>query len=113
MAGACAFINQTGFPDVERAPVELWCPIALNLELEAIPHSPDRAGGGLMVRAVRSGSRAERIGLTKGDVLIRLDREPLNGLDDLRRLTPRLLDHGSFYVVVVRGRTAYNLTFTL
>jgi len=103
-------ITATSFPE-DRALA--WFAEPSGLELEAIPHSPDRAGGGLMVRAVRSGSRAERIGLTKGDVLIRLDREPLNGLDDLRRLTPRLLDHGSFYVVVVRGRTAYNLTFTL
>ena len=87
---------------------------ASGLTLEALPPTGrDRSGGGLIVRGVRDGSRAARIGLAPGDVLIRLDREPLIGLEDLKRLTPRLLDHGSFYLVVVRGRTAYNLTFTL
>ena len=104
-------LTATSFPEDQAL---RWFAEASGLELEALPRTGrDRPGGGLLVRAVRSGSRAERIGLTEGDVLIRLDREPLAGLEDLRRLTPRLLDRGSFYVVVVRGRTAYNLTFTL
>ena len=104
-------LTATSFPEDQAL---RWFAEASGLELEALPRNGrDRPAAGLMVRAVRSGSRAERIGLAEGDVLIRLDREPLAGLEDLRRLTPRLLDRGSFYVVVVRGRTAYNLTFTL
>jgi S1-C subfamily serine protease len=68
---------------------------------------------GLMIAEVRRGSRADRMGLQRGDVVIRLDRERLTGEEDLSHLVPDILGRGSFFMVVVRGRVAYNLTFRL
>ncbi len=88
------------------------------LELEEIPDRlraryrflPD---AGLLVTEVRPGSRAERLGLRPGDVVVRMDRERVSGLEDLDRLVPQILTRSSFFMVVVRGRVAYNLTFRL
>jgi S1-C subfamily serine protease len=68
---------------------------------------------GLLITDVRRGSRADRMGLRQGDVVIRLDRKTVAGEEDLVDLVPDILNRGSFFMVVVRGRTAYNLTFRL
>jgi S1-C subfamily serine protease len=68
---------------------------------------------GLLITEVRSGSRAEGLGLRQGDVVVRMDREGVAGLADLDRIVPQVLTRSSFFMVVVRGRVAYNLTFRL
>ncbi|MFQ5669027.1 MAG: trypsin-like peptidase domain-containing protein [Acidobacteriota bacterium] len=86
------------------------------LALEPIPGAGVRrsrrsTGRGMMVVRVARGSRAEQYGLREGDVVVRLNQEELTSEADLRRLVPRILSRTSFFMVVVRGRFAYNLTF--
>ncbi|MFQ5720407.1 MAG: trypsin-like peptidase domain-containing protein [Acidobacteriota bacterium] len=75
---------------------------------------PRQAGQpGLQVTAVTPGSPADRIGIERGDLIVRVDSAQTDRLADLTALVPRILVRRSFFLVVVRGRYAYRLTFRL
>jgi len=49
-----------------------------------------KAGGGVLVSGVDEGSFAEDIGLQQGDVLASINRQPVNSIDDVKRIAGTL-----------------------
>jgi serine protease Do len=80
---------------------------SLGLELEA------QEGGGYRVRAVRSGSGAERIGIQAGDLVLGINGRPLEGADALRRCALELRGRARALVVVQRGAGRYHVSVPL
>jgi Do/DeqQ family serine protease len=79
----------------------------LGLELEL------RAGGGCLVRSVRSGSGAERIGIQPGDLVLGIDNSPLEDAEALRRAALGLRGRSRAQIVVQRGAGRYHVTIPL
>jgi len=68
-------------------------------------------GQGVLVRSVEKGSPAEAAGLRAGDVIVRVDNDPVNDRGDLRRaLRTR---RGKVALVIVREKREQTLTVTL
>jgi len=68
-------------------------------------------GQGVLVRSVEKGSPAEAAGLRAGDVIVRVDNDPVNDRGDLRRaLRAR---RGKIALGIVREKREQTLTVTL
>jgi serine protease Do len=70
-------------------------------------------GDGLVVEKVERRSIAARAGLEPGDRVIGANGQRVAGLEPLGREVLRSLDRGSLFLVVGRGRYAYNLNLPL
>ena len=68
------------------------------------------AAGGLAISAVRPGSPAARAGLEPGDVLLRLNNQPLGSTDAFREALIAARTSKSVLLLVRRGRLGYYLT---
>jgi len=68
---------------------------------------------GLYVDRVERRSRADRAGFEPGDQLVAANGQRLTDLEQLSDEVLRSLDRGSLYLVVGRGRYAYNLNLPL
>ncbi len=66
--------------------------------------------GGLGIVAVRDGSAAAQIGLEAGDVVLKLNNQPLSSLDAYREVLISARTSHSVLLLVKRGRLGYNLT---
>jgi serine protease Do len=75
--------------------------------------SVTRGGRGLIVDGVERGSPAERAGLEPGDQVIAANGQRLRDAEQLGHEVLRALDRGSLFLIVGRGRFAYNLNFPL
>ena len=69
--------------------------------------------GGFRVTSVRSGSGAQRIGISKGDLILGINGKPLDGQEALRRSVLDLRGRSRALVVVQRGRGRYHVTIPL
>lgn len=65
--------------------------------------APGQAGPGLEIRGVAPGSDAERAGITPGDVLLGLDRNPATDLAEVRTLLRAVRAGDSLLLEVARG----------
>ena len=72
-----------------------------------------RESGGCLVRSVRSGSGAERIGIQTGDLVLGIDNSPLEDAEALRRAALRLRGRSQAQIVVQRGTGRYHVTIPL
>ena len=79
----------------------------LGMELEL------RENGGCLVRSVRSGSGAERIGIQPGDLVLGIDNSPLENAEALRRAALDLRGRSRAQIVVQRGAGRYHVTIPL
>jgi len=79
----------------------------MGLELEPNP------AGGFVVRSVRDGSGAARIGFQSGDLLLGINGESLTDDDALRRSILNLRGLSHALVVVQRGANRYHVTIPL
>jgi serine protease Do len=61
-------------------------------------------GRGVMVTEVRPDSFAEDIGLLRGDVVVQVNRQPVNSEDDFRKLTSQLKSGQDIVFLVRRGQ---------
>ena len=68
---------------------------------------------GLIVDRVEGGSLAERAGLEPGDRVLAANGQRLDDVEKLGHEVLRALDRGSLFLIVGRGRFAYNLNFPL
>lgn len=68
-------------------------------------------GAGLLVRSVEKGSIAENAGLKAGDVIVRVDKQPINDLGDWRRSLHN--KSGNVNVGVIRDKREQNLTINI
>ena len=64
------------------------------------------AGHGVVVQDVKPGSFAEDIGLSKGAVILEVNRQPVNNEDDFKRVTSQLKSGQDVVFLVHQGRGA-------
>ncbi|HEY4660429.1 MAG TPA: Do family serine endopeptidase [Terriglobales bacterium] len=81
----------------------------LGISVRAItPDIADRLGipanKGVIVSDVKPGSFAEDIGLSRGDVVLEINKQPVNGEDDFRRITGQLKSGQDAVFLVRQGR---------
>ena len=69
-------------------------------------------GGGVLVRSVEKGSRAEQAGFHAGDVIVKVNGSAVNDCSDFTRLL-KGRSEGKATVTVLRDRKEQNLTITL
>jgi len=69
-------------------------------------------GNGVLVRSVEKGSRAEKAGLRAGDVIVKVNDEPVHDTSDFTHAV-RSRKGGSISVGVVRDKKEQNLNLTL
>jgi serine protease Do len=69
-------------------------------------------GNGVLVRSVDKGSRAEKAGLRAGDVIVKVNDEPVHDTGDFSHAV-RSREKGSVSVSVIREKKELNLTLTL
>jgi len=69
-------------------------------------------GNGVLVRSVEKGSRAEQAGLRAGDVIVKVNDEPVHDTSDFTHAV-RSRKSGSISVGVIRDRKVQNLNLTL
>src|SRR5246127_2599276 len=85
-------------------------PSKFGLSVRALtPEIADRldipAGKGVIVQDVKPGSFAEDIGLNRGDVVMEINKQPVNGVDDFNRIES-MMKSGQDVVFLVRPRGA-------
>ena len=68
---------------------------------------------GLVVKSVRAGSGAERIGIESGDWILGINGKAMEDEDDLQRAALDLRGRTRALVVVQRGRGRYHVTVPL
>jgi serine protease Do len=62
-----------------------------------------REKGGVLITSVLGGSFAEDIGLQRGDVIMAINKQPVNSVDDLQRIQARLKPGEAVAFRVMRG----------
>ncbi len=75
------------------------------LTVESVSAGPSATDKGVRVLKVQPGSRAERAGIRKDDVILELNRIDIQNVDDFDRVTSRLDDDDSVLVLLRRGRS--------
>ena len=75
-------------------------------------HTQQRYGieGGVMIKDVRKGSEAGRIGLESGDLILKVNNETVANLDEFKKVISQYHHLPSLRLVVQRGAYAYSLT---
>jgi serine protease Do len=66
--------------------------------------------GGVMIKDVRKGSEAARIGLESGDLILKVNNETVANLDEFKKAISQYHHLPSLRLVVQRGAYAYSLT---
>jgi serine protease Do len=64
------------------------------------------AGKGVLVTEVRSGSFADDVGVDRGDVILEINRQPVNSEEDFRRIQSQLSSGKDVVFLVRQGRGA-------
>ncbi len=76
----------------------------LTQDVTARAETPD--GKGVLVTEVRPGSFAEDVGVERGDVILEINRQPMNSEDDFRRIQSTLSSGKDVVFLVRQGRGA-------
>ena len=92
------------------ATVEFPASLAAALDWDRLGLRFEAASGAMVVSQVRPGFPAARAGLARGDVLVRLNNEPVSSAADLRDTLVAARTSQSVALLVRRGRFLYNLT---
>jgi len=71
-----------------------------------------KGGNGVLVRNVEKGSRGEKAGFHAGDIVVKVNNEPVHDASDFTHAL-RSSTNGTAIVTVVRDRKEQNLTLTL
>jgi serine protease Do len=93
--------------EIPDAVVEALVTELLGMQLEL------RKRGGCLVRSVRSGSGAERIGIQPGDLVLGINNTALEDAEALRRAALALRGRSRAQIVVQRGAGRYHVTIPL
>ena len=91
-------------------PVEFPPKMAEGLAWERLGLRVRPVQGGLAVSAVRPGSNAARVGLEPGDVLLRLNNQPMNSAEAFREALVASRNTRSVLLLVRRGPAGYYIT---
>lgn len=71
-----------------------------------------KGGNGVLVRTVEKGSRSEKAGFHAGDVIVRVNNEPVHDTSDFTRAL-RATSKGTATVTVIRDKREQNLNLSL
>ena len=93
-------INTTPFPSK----------LAESLAWERLGIRVKPGQGGLAISAVRPGSSAAQIGISSGDMILKLNNQPMSSMDVFRDAMTSALGARSVVLVVRHGRFSYNLS---
>jgi serine protease Do len=61
---------------------------------------------GVVVTSVEEGSLAQAAGVQEGDVVLEINRKPVQGMHDYRRMLHRALEHNSILLLIRRNRNS-------
>ena len=95
---------------VAVTPVEYPTKLADGLAWDRLGLRLKSAKGGMAITAVRPGTAAARIGLEPGDLILRLNNQPLGADPAFREALIAARSNRSVLLLVQRGRLAYYLT---
>jgi serine protease Do len=70
-------------------------------------------GHGVLVRSVERGSRAEKAGFRAGDVIVRVDKEPVHDASDFSSALRSHRSSGSVAIGLIREKKEQTITLTL
>jgi membrane-associated protease RseP (regulator of RpoE activity) len=70
-------------------------------------------GNGVLVRSVEKGSRAEKAGFRAGDVIVRVDKEPVHDASDFSSALRSHRRNGSVSIGLIRDKREQTITLTL
>lgn len=70
-------------------------------------------GNGVLVRSVEKGSRAEKAGFHAGDVIVRVDKEPVHDASDFSSALRSHRGSGSVSIGLIRDKREQTITLTL
>ncbi len=75
----------------------------------------ESSGGssGVMVNKVAPGSPADRIGMRKGDLILKINNDPIKKMDDWRKTIGKIRMMDSVLLLLRRGRSVYYVTTPL
>ncbi len=65
---------------------------------------------GIIIRDIRPGSEAQRIGLRVGDIILKINGIKISSLEDFKKIISRYFYLPSIRLVVKRGQFAYSIT---
>jgi serine protease Do len=105
-----AVIRQGTTRNVSITTVPFPSKLAENLAWERLGLRVKQGQGGLAISAVRPGSAAARIGLSSGDMILRLNNQAMSSIDAFRDAVASALGARSVLLIVRHGRFSYNLT---
>ncbi len=108
-------VTPTGFP---KSMVDPYAWTLLGLDVKPASASEAKSlrlpgGKGLMIRRVKQGSAAEKIGIRPGDALLAIDSRELRDEDDFASAVAALRLKSSSVVLVQRGPYAYYISLEL
>ncbi|MGQ0507641.1 MAG: trypsin-like peptidase domain-containing protein [Myxococcaceae bacterium] len=95
---------------VTVTPVEFPTRLAERLAWDRLGIRVKGSGGGMIISQVRPGSAASRAGLEPGDVILRLNNQPMASLEVFREGILSSRSTKSVLLLVRRGRAGYYLT---
>jgi serine protease Do len=95
---------------ISVTPVEFPTRLADGLAWDRLGLRLKAGKGGLSITAVRPGTAAARIGLEPGDLILRLNNQPLSGEPAFREALIAARSSRSVLLLVQRGRLGYYLT---
>jgi Do/DeqQ family serine protease len=95
---------------ISLSPVEFPSKLAEGLAWDRLGLRLRAIRGGLAIAAVRPGSNAARAGLEPGDVVLRLNNQPMQTVDAFRESLVAARNAKSVLLLVQRGPTGYYIT---
>lgn len=98
---------------VSITPIQFPAKLAENLAWDRLGIKVRSGENGLVITSVRPGSNASRVGLSPGDVVVRLNNQPLSSMDVFRESLVTARTSRSVVLLVRRGRISYNIPLPL
>ncbi|MDC0708116.1 trypsin-like peptidase domain-containing protein [Stigmatella sp. ncwal1] len=102
--------RERGTRTLQVTPVEFPSRLVESLAWEGLGLRLKEARGALAVAALRPGSTAQEIGLEPGDVILRVNNQPVVSLDAFREALLNARRGRSVLLLVRRGRYGYHVT---
>jgi serine protease Do len=99
--------RQGGTRSVSISPVEFPTKLAEGLAWDRLGIRVKLGQGGLIITQVRENSVADQVGLVSGDVVLRLNNQPMKSIDAFREALIAARTASSVVLLVRRGRSAY------
>jgi len=98
---------------VSLAPVEPPANLGLTILESASGIQVAERSGSLLIAEITRGSRAGRIGLSAGDVIVAVNGATVRSSEELNQQLKRASDRSSIVLDIARGRFVYTLTFPM